>query len=65
MFFIYMAGMLGFEPRNDGIKIRCVKPLHHTPITTGPPDRTRTCISRLSIVTRYKLAALPLSYRRI
>ena len=39
--------------------------LHHTPITTGPPDRTRTCISRLSIVTRYKLAALPLSYRRI
>lgn len=22
----YLAGVLGFEPRNDGIKTRCLKP---------------------------------------
>ena len=49
---------LGIHPYHG-----CVMPLNYKSI--GPPDRTRTCISRLSIVTRYKLAALPLSYRRI
>ena len=51
--------------RNDGVKVRCVKPLHHTPIKMfGPPTRTRTWISQLSVATEYKPAVLPLNYRR-
>jgi hypothetical protein len=32
-----MADALGFEPRNAGVKVPCVRPLHHTPINMVTP----------------------------
>ena len=50
---------LGIHPYHG-----CVMPLNYKSVF-GPPARTRTWISQLSVATEYKPAVLPLNYRRI
>ena len=42
------AGVAGFEPTNDGVKVRCLNRLGYTPISkNGEPTGIRTPDTRL------------------
>ena len=56
-----MAGVVGLEPTNAGVKVPCLNRLGYTPITPGvlkigSSSRIRTCDSLINSQVLYRLS---------